>query len=160
MAPPSILINNAGIIQDKSFKNMSLDNWNEVLAVHLTGMFNITKAVWIPMLEAKYGRIVNTSSYSGIYGSFGQANYATAKMGIIGFSKTLALEGKKHGINVNAIAPVAGTSMLETVLPKEAIEKLNPDFVAALVTYLCHESCDDTGEIFEVGGGHVSKLRI
>lgn len=112
------------------------------------------------MQKAEYGRIVNISSYSGIYGSFGQANYSFAKMGVIGFTKTLAQEGKKSNIKVNAVAPVAATDMLATVMSQESLQVLSPELVAPLVAYLSHEYCMDTGQIFEVGGGHISKLRL
>jgi len=155
-----ILVNNAGIIRDRSFAKMNEKEWHDVVDVHLNGMFSVTHALWPYLLKQDYGRIINTSSYSGIYGAFGQANYATCKMGVLGFTKTLALEGRKKNIRVNAIAPVAGTAMTETVMPQEAVDKLSPEYVSALVTYLAHEWCMETGQIFEVGGGHVSKLRL
>ena len=111
------------------------------------------------MMKQEYGRIVNVSSYSGIYGSYGQANYATCKMGVLGFTRSLAMEGQRSGIKVNAVAPVAATEMLETVMSKEALEVLNPEMVAPFVAFLSHEYCMDTGQIYEVGGGHISKLR-
>ena len=155
-----ILVNNAGNLRDKSFKKMTYDQWHQVVDVHLNGMFNVTSALWPYLLQQEYGRIVNTSSYSGIYGAFGQANYATCKMGVIGFTKTLAKEGFHNKVKVNAIAPVASTQMLETVMSKEVLDKLKPEYVSALVAYLCHEWNMDTGQIFEVGGGHISKLRL
>ena len=106
-----------------------------------------------------YGRIVNTSSGSGIYGSFGQANYSTAKLGVHGFTLTLAKEGEKRNIRVNTIAPIAASRMTETVLPKEALANLDPKFVIPLVGYLAHESCEETGSLFEIAAGFIAKLR-
>ena len=106
-----------------------------------------------------YGRIVNTSSGSGIYGSFGQANYSTAKLGVHGFTLTLAKEGVKRNIRVNTIAPIAASRMTETVLPKEALANLDPKFVIPLVGYLAHESCEETGSLFEIAAGFIAKLR-
>src|SRR5258708_25467559 len=111
------------------------------------------------MQDAGYGRVVFTASAAGIYGNFGQANYSTAKLGLYGLSNTLAIEGKKKNIHVNAIAPIAGSRLTETVLPKELMDELKPEYVSPLVAYLCHESCEETGGVFEVGGGFYSKLR-
>jgi NAD(P)-dependent dehydrogenase (short-subunit alcohol dehydrogenase family) len=111
------------------------------------------------MREKNYGRIVNTSSQSGLYGSFGQVNYATAKMGIHGFSQSLAKEGEKRNIKTNSIAPIAGTRMTETVMPKELVEALKPEFVAPLVGLLAHETCPENGQLYEVGAGYIAKVR-
>jgi 3-hydroxyacyl-CoA dehydrogenase/3a,7a,12a-trihydroxy-5b-cholest-24-enoyl-CoA hydratase len=111
------------------------------------------------MREQKYGRVVFTSSAAGIYGNFGQANYSMAKLGLVGFASTLALEGKKNNVLVNTIAPIAGSRMTETVLPKDLLDALKPEFVSPLVAWLCHESNSDTGGLFEVGGGFIGKLR-
>src|SRR6476659_2856173 len=111
------------------------------------------------MRDAGYGRIVMTSSAAGIYGNFGQANYAMAKLGIHGFTQTLAAEGRKRNIIVNTIAPIAGSRMTETVLPKELLDALKPEYVSALVAKLSHESTEETGGLYEVGGGFFAKLR-
>lgn len=111
------------------------------------------------MREKKYGRIINTASSSGIYGSFGQANYATAKLGLWGFTQTLAKEGDKRNIRCNAIAPLAGTRMTETVMPADIINALKPEYVAPFVAYLVHESCEDNGALYEVGAGFVARNR-
>ena len=111
------------------------------------------------MRDQGYGRIVMTASAAGIYGNFGQANYAMAKLGLVGFSNTLAIEGRKKGVHVNAIAPIAGSRMTETVLPPELLAALKPEYVTPLVLWLCHESCEETGGLFEVGGGFMGKLR-
>jgi NAD(P)-dependent dehydrogenase (short-subunit alcohol dehydrogenase family) len=134
-------------------------DWDLIMLVHLKGTFSVTKAAWNIMRDKGYGRIVNTGSASGLYGSFGQANYATAKMGIHGFSQSLAKEGEKKNIKVNTICPFAGTRMTETVFPKEITERTKPEFVAPLIAVLAHDSCPDNGGIYEVGAGFVAKLR-
>ena len=154
-----ILVNNAGILRDVSFAKMTQADWDLVYKVHVLGAFKVTHAAWPYMRDAGYGRIINTSSAAGIYGNFGQANYAMAKLGIHGFTQTLAAEGKKRNIVVNTIAPIAGSRMTETVLPKELLEALKPEYVSALVAKLAHESTEDTGGLYEVGGGFYAKLR-
>ncbi|MCX5741869.1 MAG: SDR family NAD(P)-dependent oxidoreductase [Proteobacteria bacterium] len=154
-----ILINNAGILRDVSFAKMTQADWDLVYKVHVLGAFRCAQAAWPHMRDAGYGRIINTSSAAGIYGNFGQANYAMAKLGIHGFTQTLALEGKKRNIVVNTIAPIAGSRMTETVLPRELLDALKPEYVSALVGRLAHESNEDTGGLYEVGGGFYAKLR-
>jgi (3R)-3-hydroxyacyl-CoA dehydrogenase / 3a,7a,12a-trihydroxy-5b-cholest-24-enoyl-CoA hydratase / enoyl-CoA hydratase 2 len=154
-----ILINNAGILRDVSFQKMTQQDWDLVYQVHVLGTMKVTQAAWNLMRDAGYGRIINTSSAAGIYGNFGQANYAMAKLGIHGFTQTLAAEGKKRNIIVNTIAPIAGSRMTETVLPKELLEALKPEYVSALVAKLAHESMEETGGLYEVGGGFYAKLR-
>ena len=155
-----ILINNAGILRDKAFANMDDKLWDQVLAVHLRGTYKTTKAAWPYMLKQKYGRIVNTTSTSGIYGNFGQANYSAAKLGILGFSRTIALEGAKYNIYVNTIAPNAGTNMTRTIMPEEMVQAFKPDYVAPLVAALCSDKCPDpTGGLFEVGSGWQARTR-
>jgi NAD(P)-dependent dehydrogenase (short-subunit alcohol dehydrogenase family)/putative sterol carrier protein/acyl dehydratase len=154
-----IIINNAGILRDVSFPKMTQDDWDLVYRVHVLGAFRVTHAAWPHMRDAGYGRIVNTSSASGIYGNFGQANYSMAKLGLHGFSQTLAIEGKKRNIIVNTIAPTAGSRMTETVMPPALVEALKPELVSPLVARLVHESQEDTGGLYEVGGGFFAKLR-
>jgi 3-hydroxyacyl-CoA dehydrogenase/3a,7a,12a-trihydroxy-5b-cholest-24-enoyl-CoA hydratase len=154
-----IVINNAGILRDVSFQKMTQQDWDLVYKVHVLGAFRVTHAAWNYMRDAGYGRIINTASAAGIYGNFGQANYAMAKLGIHGFTQTLALEGKKRNIIVNTIAPIAGSRMTETVLPKELLDALKPEYVSSLVAKLAHESTEDTGGLYEVGGGFYAKLR-
>src|SRR5690349_5482891 len=154
-----IVINNAGILRDVSFQKMSQADWDLVYQVHVLGAMKVTHAAWNLMRDAGYGRIINTSSAAGIYGNFGQANYSMAKLGIHGFTQTLAAEGRKRNVIVNTIAPIAGSRMTETVLPKELLEALKPEYVSALVAKLAHESMEDTGGLYEVGGGFYSKLR-
>jgi 3-hydroxyacyl-CoA dehydrogenase/3a,7a,12a-trihydroxy-5b-cholest-24-enoyl-CoA hydratase len=154
-----ILINNAGILRDKSLKNMTKEDWDLIIKVHLTGVFVTTKAAYMHMLNQKYGRIINISSPAGLYGNFGQVNYSCAKAGIIGFSTSLAKEGQKNNITCNVIAPVAATRMTETVMSKDILDKLKVDYIIPLVGYLTHESCEETGAIFELGGRWISRLR-
>ncbi len=154
-----ILINNAGILRDVSFAKMTQSDWDLVYKVHVAGAFACTHAAWPHMRDAGYGRIIMTASAAGIYGNFGQANYAMAKLGLHGFAQTLAIEGKKRNIVVNTIAPIAGSRMTETVLPKELLDALKPEFVSPLVAKLAHESTEDTGGLYEVGGGFFAKLR-
>ncbi|MFN2375028.1 MAG: SDR family oxidoreductase [Candidatus Binatia bacterium] len=153
-----ILVNNAGILRDKSFAKMTDADWDLVFAVHMKGAYYCTKAAWEPMREQKYGRIVLTSSASGIYGNFGQTNYSAAKMGLVGLGQTLALEGEKHNIRVNMIAPVAASRMTESLMPAFVLEKLKPECVSPLVVYLCSENIDVSGELYEVGAGAVSRI--
>jgi (3R)-3-hydroxyacyl-CoA dehydrogenase / 3a,7a,12a-trihydroxy-5b-cholest-24-enoyl-CoA hydratase / enoyl-CoA hydratase 2 len=154
-----IVVNNAGILRDTSFKKLTPEDWDLVYRVHVLGAYRVTKAAWDPMQEAGYGRILFTASAAGIYGNFGQANYAMAKLGLVGLSNTLAIEGKKKNVHVNTIAPIAGSRLTETVLPKNITDALKPEYVSPLVAYLAHESCQETGGLFEVGGGLFTKLR-
>ncbi|MGP4026925.1 SDR family oxidoreductase [Actinomadura sp. 3N407] len=155
-----IVINNAGILRDKSFKNMSPEEFDAVIAVHLRGSFLVSSAAWAHLRENGYGRIVNTSSPAGLFGNFGQANYSTAKMGLVGFTKTLAQEGAKYDIKANAIAPVAWTRMTEDLLPADFADKLGVDQVTPLVAYLVHEGNEDSGEVYTVGGGRIAKIFV
>ncbi len=154
-----IVVNNAGILRDTSFPKMTDQDWDLIYRVHVLGSFRVTHAAWPHMRDAGYGRVVMTASAAGIYGNFGQANYSMAKLGLHGFAQTLAIEGAKRGIRVNTIAPIAGSRMTETILPPDLVAALKPEFVSPVVAWLCHESCDENGSLFEVGGGYVGKLR-
>lgn len=153
-----IVVNNAGILRDKSFKNMTEEDWDLITAVHVKGAYYVTKAAWPHMLERKWGRVIMTASASGIYGNFGQSNYSMAKMGLVGFGQTLALEGEKHNIRTNIIAPVAVSRMTESLMPANVHEMIKPEFVSPLVVYLCSEQCDVNGEYYEVGAGCFARL--
>jgi NAD(P)-dependent dehydrogenase (short-subunit alcohol dehydrogenase family) len=152
-----IVINNAGILRDKAFHNMDAELLNPVLDVHLKGAFHVTRPAYQRMREQSYGRIVNTSSGAGVFGNFGQTNYGAAKMGLVGLTRVLAVEGAKSNIKANAIAPVARTRMTEEILGPVA-EKLDPRFVTPIVTFLAHESCPVSGELYSVGGGRVARV--
>ncbi|KAF3354447.1 UPF0202 protein KRE33 [Verticillium dahliae VDG1] len=156
-----IVINNAGILRDKAFNNMDDSLWDPVLNVHLRGTYKVTKAAWPYFLKQKYGRVINTTSTSGIYGNFGQANYAAAKCGILGFSRALALEGAKYNIYVNTIAPNAGTAMTRTIMPEEMVQAFKPDYIAPVVLALCSDKVpkNPTGGLYEVGSGWVGQTR-
>lgn len=154
-----ILINNAGILRDKSFAKMTDADWDLIYKVHVEGAYKTTKAAWDHMKNNNFGRVIFTSSTSGIYGNFGQANYGMAKLGLYGFTRTLAIEGRKNNIFVNAIAPTGGTRMTEGLFPEGAFDKLKPELVSPLVAYLCSEECKETGSLFEVGGGWMGKVR-
>ena len=156
-----IIINNAGILRDKAFSNMDDTLWEQVLNVHLRGTYKVTKAAWPYFLKQKYGRVVNTTSTSGIYGNFGQANYAAAKCGILGFSRALAREGAKYNIYVNTIAPNAGTNMTRTIMPEEMVQAFKPDYVAPLVVLLSSDKVPNppTGRLYEVGSGWFAQTR-
>jgi 3-hydroxyacyl-CoA dehydrogenase/3a,7a,12a-trihydroxy-5b-cholest-24-enoyl-CoA hydratase len=132
-----VLVNNAGILRDRSFKKMSLEEWDAVRQVHLDGAFSVTRAAWPLMLGQQYGRIVNTASPAGLYGNFGQANYAAAKAGLIGFTRALAIEGAAADITVNVIAPIAGSRLFATVSRPELLAALKPEHVAPLILRLC-----------------------
>ncbi|XP_052794200.1 peroxisomal multifunctional enzyme type 2-like [Mya arenaria] len=154
-----IVINNAGILRDKSFARVSDLDWDLIQKVHLRGSFSVSRAAWPHMKKNNFGRIIMTSSVAGIFGNFGQANYSAAKLGLVGLSNTLAIEGRKYNITSNAVAPTAGSRLTETVMPPELVAALKPEFVAPLVLYLCHENTQESGSLFEVGGGWVAKLR-
>lgn len=134
-----IVVNNAGVLRDVSFARMTTEQWDVVLNTHLRGAFAVCKAAWGPMREQGYGRIVNITSVNGLYGQVGQANYSAAKSAIVGFTKTLAQEGRARGIIVNAVAPGAGTAMTATIMPPDLVQAWKPDYVAPFVTCLCHE---------------------
>ena len=154
-----IIINNAGILRDKAFKNMNQQDWDLIMKIHLTAVFSVTKAAYPYMLQQKYGRIINVSSPSGLYGSFGQVNYSCAKAGILGFTSALSKECQKHNILANVICPLAATRMTETVFTKDILDTLKVDYIVPLVAYLCHESSSETGGIYEVGGRWIAKVR-
>ena len=152
-----ILINNAGILRDKSFSKMEPENWQAVLDVHLNGSYHVTRPAMQAMRENGYGRIVMTTSAAGLYGNFGQTNYSAAKMGLVGLMNTLKLEGQKYDIKVNTIAPIAASRLTADVMPPEIFEKSKPEFVAPMVMYLCSTECRETGAIFNSGMGFYNR---
>ena len=151
-----ILINNAGILRDKSFSKMDLADFQLVMDVHVMGTVNCTKAVWDIMREQNYGRIVMTTSSSGMYGNFGQANYSTAKAAVLGFMNTLAQEGIKNDIRVNALAPTAGTRMTEGLIPEEFFKMMTPESVTAGVLTLCYKDAPSRFILCAGAGGYAS----
>ena len=154
-----IVINNAGILRDKSFHNMTPDLVDAVLDVHLRGAFNVSQPAYVHMREQKYGRIVSTASAAGIFGNFGQANYGAAKMGLVGFTRVLAVEGAKNNIKANAIAPVAKSRMTEDLMG-DLVDRFGPEYVSPLVAWLAHADVPVTGEAYSVGAGHVARIFI
>ena len=154
-----ILVNNAGILRDKSFSKMALDDFRAVVEVHLMGSVNCTKAVWDHMKENQYGRIVMTSSSSGIYGNFGQSNYGAAKMGVVGLMNVLHLEGRKHDIRVNTLSPTAYTRMTQGLIPEEAGKLMTPESVTAgLIPLVAENSPNRTILCAGAGGFAATKI--
>jgi len=154
-----ILVNNAGILRDKTFQKTSLEDFRAVVEVHLWGSIHCTKAVWETMREQSYGRIVMTTSSSGLYGNFGQSNYGAAKMAVVGLMNTLVLEGKKHDIRVNCLSPCAATRMTEGLLPEQALALLQPESVTAGLLHLVSEAAPN-GTILAAGAGSFARAMI
>lgn len=154
-----ILVNNAGILRDKSFSKMELADFRLVLDVHLMGSANCTRAVWNVMREQQYGRIVMTTSCSGLFGNFGQANYAAAKMGLVGLMQTLGIEGEKHNIRVNCLAPTGATRMMEGILPPEQLSKFKPELVSPAVLALVSEQAPNRA-ILSAGAGSFELVQL
>lgn len=154
-----ILVNNAGILRDKSFSKMDMKDWDLVVAVHLKGSAVCTQAVWNHMKERGYGRIVMTTSSSGMYGNFGQTNYGAAKAGLSGFMRTLCIEGAKYDIRVNSLSPTARSRMTENLMPEDILEKLTVESVSAGLVYLV---CDDAPNrmILCAGAGGYSETKV
>ena len=150
-----VLINNAGILRDKSFAKMALDDFQTVLDVHLMGSVNVTRAAWPIMREQNYGRVVVTTSPTGLYGNFGQANYGAAKLGLVGLMNTLKIEGARSNIHTNTIAPVAATRMTENLMTGDALKALAPELVTPAVIYLCSEDAPN-GVVLQAQGGQFS----
>jgi NAD(P)-dependent dehydrogenase (short-subunit alcohol dehydrogenase family) len=149
-----ILVNNAGILRDKSFVKMEVSDWDQVIDVHLRGTFLCTKAVWGPMRDQGYGRVVLTTSSSGLYGNFGQSNYGAAKMAMVGLMNTLHLEGAKYDIKVNCLAPAARTRMTEDLgIPGEALALMTPESVSAGLVYLASEEAPSRAILGAAAGG-------
>ncbi len=154
-----ILINNAGILRDRTFVKMTLDDFRQVLDVHLMGSVICTKAVWETMREQAFGRILMTTSSTGLYGNFGQANYGAAKLGLVGLMKTLAIEGAKYNVRVNTIAPVAATRMTEDIMPPELLARMGPETVAPAAIYLVSDDAP-TGAVINAGAGGFERAYV
>lgn len=154
-----VVINNAGILRDKTFHKMEEQDWDLIYDVHVRGAFKVSHAAWPYMRDQNYGRMIFTASAAGIYGNFGQTNYSMAKLGLHGMSQTLSLEGRSKNILVNTIAPIAGSRLTETVMPKELTDALKPEFIMPLVLKLCDENSEETGGLYEVGAGWIGRLR-
>lgn len=154
-----IVINNAGILRDKTFHNLTPELLEPVLDVHLKGAFYVTQPAWVKMRDQGYGRVINTTSQSGVLGNFGQSNYGAAKMGLVGFTRVLAIEGAKYNIKANAIAPIARTRMTEDLMGAAA-ERLDPELVSPVVAWLASEDCSVTGEVFTVAAGRVARFFV
>ena len=154
-----VLINNAGILRDKSFSKMTLDDFDMVVNVHLLGAAYCSHAVWPIMREQNYGRILMTTSPTGLYGNFGQTNYGAAKLGQVGLMNSLKIEGAKNNIHTNTIAPVAATRMTENLMPEEVLDKLGPELVTPAAIFLVSESAPN-GVILQAQGGKFSLAGI
>ncbi len=154
-----VLINNAGILRDKAFHHMDAAMIDSVIDVHLKGALFVSQPAFRAMREQGYGRIVNTSSASGLFGNFGQANYGAAKAGLAGLTRVLAIEGAGHGIRVNAIAPVAATRMTQDILG-DLVARVAPESVSPMVAFLAHEDCPVNGHVYSVAGGRIARIVV
>jgi NAD(P)-dependent dehydrogenase (short-subunit alcohol dehydrogenase family) len=154
------VVNNAGIMRDRSFAKLPIEDFEAVVRVHLLGSGYVTKAAWPHLIASGAGRVVFISSSVGLYGGFGQANYAAAKMGVVGLLKALVQEGARHGVCLNAVAPVGRSRMSEPLLDPEIAAGLSPELVAPVVTYLCSPVCTQSGAILEVGAGLIAPVRV
>lgn len=155
-----IVINNAGILRDKSFAKMPEDQWLAVIDVHLNAAYYVTQPAFGIMKDKGYGRILLTTSAAGLYGNFGQSNYAAAKMGLVGLMNTLSIEGRSYNIYTNAVAPVAATRLTADIFPEDVLDRMKPEYVAPLVLYLCSEASSETGCIFNAGMGYFNRVAI
>lgn len=153
------VVANAGILRDASFAKMTDAEWDAVYAVHTRGTFSVVRAAWPHMRSQGYGRVVLVSSSTGLYGNFGQANYGAAKGAALGLAATLAIEGRRRGVLVNTVSPIAASRMTEDVMPAELLQALQPEAVAPVVAYLCHDSCRHSGRVVEVGAGWAAGVR-
>ena len=152
-----IVINNAGILRDKSFTKMTPENWKAVLDVHLNGAYHVTRPAFTHMKDQGYGRIIMTTSAAGLYGNFGQTNYSAAKLALVGLMNTLKIEGAKYNIKVNTVAPLAASRLTEDIMPPDLFAKMKPEFVAPMVLYLASDKCEESGAIFNAGMGYYNR---
>jgi 3-hydroxyacyl-CoA dehydrogenase/3a,7a,12a-trihydroxy-5b-cholest-24-enoyl-CoA hydratase len=154
-----VVINNAGIIRDAQFSKMTLAEWDEVYRVNLEGAFRVSRAIWPHLIAIGGGRILMTASDAGLFGNFGQSNYSAMKAALVGLTRTLALEGKRHNIQVNAICPAANTDMTDTLMDDSLKAHFTPERVGPIAAYLCHERCRDSGSVISTGAGMIAKGR-
>lgn len=155
-----VLVNNAGIIRDKNFLKMTAEEWDAVISVHLRGAYCVTRPALEVMRNRNYGRIIMTTSTSGLFGNFGQCNYGAAKMGVVGLMNVLKVENKKYDIHFNAVAPTAASRMTAEIFPPNIAERLHPKFNVPMVIYLCHEECAENGSIYAMGAGWYARTEI
>lgn len=155
-----ILINNAGILRDRSLPKMEPESWQAVLDVHLQGAYHVTKPAFEIMKEKGYGRILMTTSAAGLYGNFGQSNYSAAKLALVGLMNSLKIEGEKYDIKVNTVAPIAASRLMADVIPPDMLDKMKPDFVAPLILFLVSEKCPVTGRIYNAGVGVFNRAAV
>ncbi|MPZ60612.1 MAG: SDR family NAD(P)-dependent oxidoreductase [Propionibacteriales bacterium] len=148
-----VVVNNAGILRDRTFHKMTDEEFDAVVKVHLYGTYHVTRAAWAHMRQQQHGRVIVTTSTSGLYGNFGQSNYGAAKLGVLGMINTLALEGAKYNITANAICPIAATRMTEDIMEPGMLEELDPAYVSPAAVHLASDECTDTGTIVLAGGG-------
>ena len=155
-----VLVNNAGFVRDKTIVKMTPEEWDAVIRVHLRGAFCVTRPALEVMRSQKYGKIVMTTSTSGLFGKYGQGNYGAAKLGLVGFMNVLRLENQKYNIYINAVAPTAASRMTEGILPPQLADKMHPKFNTPMVVYLSHEDCAENGSIFVMGAGWFGKAAV
>lgn len=155
-----VIINNAGILRDVSFAKITDAQWDAIHDVHLKGAMKTTRAAWPYFIKQKYGRVIFTSSNSGLYGNFGQSNYSSAKLGLVGLANALAIEGSRKNIYTNVIVPTAGSRLTEDIIPPDFFEQLKPELIAPVVFWLCHEDCTENGSVIESALGWAGKCHI
>ncbi|XP_015435698.1 PREDICTED: peroxisomal multifunctional enzyme type 2 [Dufourea novaeangliae] len=155
-----VVVNNAGILRDKSFAKMTETDWDLIQDVHVKGAYKTTQAAWPYFSKQNYGRVIVTASNSGLYGNFGQSNYSSAKMGLVGLANTLAIEGRKRNIHTNVIVPTAASRLTEDIMPPDFLEHLKPELIAPVVAWLCHERCMENGSIIESALGWAGKCHL
>jgi NAD(P)-dependent dehydrogenase (short-subunit alcohol dehydrogenase family) len=155
-----VVICNAGILRDVAFHNMSEDDWDTIFAVHAKGAYTVLRAAWPVFRQQSYGRVVLTTSSSGVWGQFGQANYGAAKTAMLGLMNVLKQEGAKYNVNVHTVAPVAGTRLTATVMNPEMVDRLKPDHVVPAVVYMASNECKDSGFVIETGAGNFNRAAI